>query len=646
MFLATSRMRLAVLALVAAATTTVSAFYLPGMAPKNYEKGQPVELLVNALSSPESVSPSRNVLSSYHESPFAFDVQALPYDQYYEKFHFCEPDKGKKAQSENLGSMLFGDRFYDSRFEINMLEDVKCKALCKDEITISREDAKFVNERIREKYALNWVIDQLPAAKVTKDKNGKEYYHMGFDLGTFVPGKRRSFFNNYFEIEIHYNPVDEKTFRVVGAFVYPHSIEDASNCVFNSDVAQLILAEDKETKFQYVYSVKWEESRILWSSRWNKYLSLTAASEPRIHWFSLINSVVIVLFLSGMVGMILVRALHKDIARYNQIDSQEDPQEDFGWKLVHGDVFRTPVHSIFLSVMVGSGAQLFVMTCMTLLFAIMGFLSPSSRGSLSTIMITFYVVFGSIAGYFSARLYKMFGGQSWKKNVMLTAFLFPGIIFAIFIILNFFLIGAKSSGAVPFLTIFLLFALWILVSAPLCFVGAYFGFKKAKLEYPVRVNQIPRQIPDQIIYLRPVVSALLGGILPFGAIFIELYFIMNSIWFHKVYYVFGFLFLVFLILIITCSEVAILLCYFQLCAEDYHWWWKSYFTSGASAFYFYAYGIAYYLTKLKYENFASTVLYFGWTAVMAFALFSLTGTIGFTACFFFVRKIYASIKVD
>ncbi|KAJ3351947.1 hypothetical protein HDU83_008470 [Entophlyctis luteolus] len=258
MFLATSRMRLAVLALVAAATTTVSAFYLPGMAPKNYEKGQPVELLVNALSSPESVSPSRNVLSSYHESPFAFDVQALPYDQYYEKFHFCEPDKGKKAQSENLGSMLFGDRFYDSRFEINMLEDVKCKALCKDEITISREDAKFVNERIREKYALNWVIDQLPAAKVTKDKNGKEYYHMGFDLGTFVPGKRRSFFNNYFEIEIHYNPVDEKTFRVVGAFVYPHSIEDASNCVFNSDVAQLILAEDKETKFQYVYSVKWE----------------------------------------------------------------------------------------------------------------------------------------------------------------------------------------------------------------------------------------------------------------------------------------------------------------------------------------------------------------------------------------------------
>ncbi|KAI9342886.1 hypothetical protein BDR26DRAFT_819379 [Obelidium mucronatum] len=606
--------------------TTATAFYLPGMAPKNYAKGQSVELLVNALSSPDS---------------------ALSYDQYYDAFRFCEPEGGKKAQSENLGSMLFGDRFYDSRFKLKMLEDQKCTILCQKEIEISAIDSAFVNDRIKEKYALNWVIDQLPAAKLTTDKKtGKEYYHLGFDLGQYNADKNIAYLNNYYDIRIQYNAVDDKNFRVVGAFVYPHSIEDAKSCVYNVDVAKLHLSEAKTTKFQYAYSVTWEKSQTPWSTRWNKYLTLTASSEPRIHWFSLINSVVIVLFLSGMVGMILVRALYKDIARYNQIDSLEDPQEDFGWKLVHGDVFRTPVHSIFLSVMVGSGAQMFVMSGMTLLFALMGFLSPSSRGSLSTIMIIFYVLFGSIAGYFSARLYKMFGGQSWKKNVMLTAFLFPGIIFGIFIMLNFFLIGAKSSGAVPFLTIFSLFALWILVSAPLCFVGAYFGFKKAKIEYPVRINQIPRQIPEQVFYLKPVIAALLGGILPFGAIFIELYFIMNSIWFHKVYYVFGFLFLVFLILIVTCSEVAILLCYFHLCAEDYHWWWKSYFTSGASAFYFYLYGVVYYVTKLKYENFASTILYFGWTAVMAFGLFSLTGTIGFVSCFFFVHKIYSSIKVD
>ena len=36
---------------------------------------------------------------------------------------------------------------------------------------------------------------------------------------------------------------------------------------------------------------------------------------------SIMNSLVIVLFLSGMVAMIMLRTLHKDIARYNQMDN-------------------------------------------------------------------------------------------------------------------------------------------------------------------------------------------------------------------------------------------------------------------------------------------------------------------------------------
>jgi hypothetical protein len=58
------------------------------------------------------------------------------------------------------------------------------------------------------------------------------------------------------------------------------------------------------------------------------------------------------------------------------------------------------------------------------------------------------------------------------------------IIFGIFIILNFILVYAKSSGAVPFGTILGLFAMWLLISAPLCALGAYFGFKKAVSTFP------------------------------------------------------------------------------------------------------------------------------------------------------------------
>lgn len=51
----------------------------------------------------------------------------------------------------------------------------------------------------------------------------------------------------------------------------------------------------------------------------------------------------------------------------------------------------------------------------------------------------------------------------------------------------------------------------------------------------------------------------------------------------QVYYVFGFLLLVLAILAVTCAEISIVMCYFQLCSEDYNWWWRSFLAAGSSA---------------------------------------------------------------
>jgi len=384
--------------------------------------------------------------------------------------------------------------------------------------------------------------------------------------------------------------------------------------------------------------------KVKWSSRWDYILE--SMPNTNIQWFSILNSLVIVLFLSGMVAMIMLRTLHKDIARYNQMDNSEDAQEEFGWKLVHGDVFRPPRKGMLLSLFLASGVQMFCMTLITLFFACLGFLSPANRGSLMTCVLVLYVCLGTPGGYISSRIYKMFGGEKWKSNVLLTAFLCPGIIFGIFFVLNLTLWGMGSSAAVPFFTLVALLALWFGISVPLTFVGAYFGFKKPIIEHPVRTNQIPRQIPTQSFYTRALPGIIMGGVLPFGCIFIQLFFILNSIWSHQMYYMFGFLFLVFIILIVTCSETTILLCYFHLCAEDYHWWWRSFLTSGFTAVYYFLYSVHYYMTKLEISGFVSTFLYFGYTSIITFLFFLLTGTIGFFACFWFVSKIYSVVKVD
>ena len=116
--------------------------------------------------------------------------------------------------------------------------------------------------------------------------------------------------------------------------------------------------------------------------------------------------------------------------------------------------------------------------------------------------------------------------------------------------------------------------LWFGISTPLVFLGAYFGYQRKGADFPVRTNQIPRQVPEQVWYMQPAFSVVVGGVLPFGAVFIELFFILSSIWLHQFYYVFGFLLLVVLTLAVTCAEITIVMCYFQLCNEDYRWWWR------------------------------------------------------------------------
>ena len=81
----------------------------------------------------------------------------------------------------------------------------------------------------------------------------------------------------------------------------------------------------------------------------------------------------ILIFLSGMVAMIMVRTLRRDISQYNELESLEEAQEETGWKLVHGDVFRPPPAPALLSVYVGTGVQLLVMTFVTMVFALLGF---------------------------------------------------------------------------------------------------------------------------------------------------------------------------------------------------------------------------------------------------------------------------------
>jgi len=276
----------------------------------------------------------------------------------------------------------------------------------------------------------------------------------------------------------------------------------------------------------------------------------------------------------------------------------------------------------------------------------LGMLSPSSRGSLLTVALFLYCFMGLIAGYFAGRLYKTMRGVQWKRAAIQTGCLFPAVVFFTGFILNFFIWGKHSSGAVPFTTMLALVSMWFGIDVPLVYVGFYFGFRKQPYNHPVRTNQIPRQVPEQPCYLRSFPSMVLAGVLPFGAMFIELFFIFSAIWENQFYYLFGFLFLVFIILVVSCGLISIVVTYFILCAENYHWWWRSFVVGGSSAIYVLFYSVFYYWTKLEITGFIPSLLYFGYSFLMAVTFWLFTGTIGFFASYYFTRKIYGAVKID
>lgn len=623
----------------------VDGYYLPGVKMETFQKDTLIPMFVNSLTSVDTL---------------------LPIDYY--KLPFCKPTE-IESQSENLGEYLTANRIQNSPYQLTFLNNVTCAVVCQK--TYSRRLSRRFAKMIASNYRVHWILDNLPVATETMDGT----HELGFPLGVYQRDlDKKPKLNNHVQIRIGYHvPTDQLSDgggRIVDFAVFPYS-HDYTNekptdkgamprCGSDGNTLPPVHLEVKRPTnmngkmptqvVQWTYSVEWVEMKDReWRTRWDVYFELGSGSDT-VHWFSIINALLIVLFLSGMVGMILMRSLHRDINRYNAVPSEEEREEEreeTGWKLVHADVFRPPTKlPMIFCVCIGTGAQIFAMSLFTLAFAAIGFLSPSNRGNLMVALLVLFVLMGILAGYFSSRTYKMFKGKRWQLCTTLTATFFPGIMFTVFFMLNLFAWAAGSDAAVPFGSMILVVLLWFGVSVPLVFAGAWIGYRKPAIEFPVATSNIPRPIPVSEWYMGIEAQALMGGVLPFGAIFVELYFVLTSIWTDKYYYVFGFLLLAFFILLGTCCEITMVLTYFSLCVEDYRWWWRSFLVAGSCGFYVFMYSIYYYLTRLDVSNLIGTMLYFGYMSVISGAIALTTGAVGFATTFFFNKKIYGTIKVD
>ena len=238
-----------------------------------------------------------------------------------------------RYKSENLGEILRGDRVVNTAYEVQMGMDIQCRQLCTELRWDARESSEVFN-KIDQEYFVHLLIDNLPCATQFQMPDTKEMqYEPGFrynkqyeeeqmhgersQLGIFVSRlgfekDGRAAINNHLKLILSYHVYDDtagkEVYRVVGFRVETASVDkesyeigEGSTCSVKDGHQPQFVAKDAETSVYFTYSVHWEKSPIRWASRWDIYLNM---ADVQIHWFSIINSVVVVFFLSGIITMV------------------------------------------------------------------------------------------------------------------------------------------------------------------------------------------------------------------------------------------------------------------------------------------------------------------------------------------------------
>lgn len=617
--------------------TTLADVLFPGVSPEEFRTGASIPLLVDTVSSRRT---------------------QLPFEYY--KLPVCTPEETKyKGKRKNLGERLMGNaKVKLSPYDITVGKDVQCTTLCSKQFDF--KTMRRMKKLIARDYTINFTLDGLPTHIPRNNGSVIKGFPVGSKLVNEATEKVQYLLHNHIRFVIEYNDEESASgyVRIVGVRTKPVSVAHdpanmAATCgeapVRNLENTLLYIKPEKNNKegmmVTYSYEVEWKRSDRPWTDRWDVFL-LSNPDDATAHHMSLLNSFMIVIFLAVCIAIILIRALRKDLQIYNELVDDDDEDES-GWKMIHGDVFRPPSTSpMALGVCVGSGAQIAIAILATLLLSQTNLINPAMKGQALSNIVVLYVFSGTVSGYISARIFKFCGGKNWKLNTIVTAVAFPGLLMSMFLVLNVFLAFYGSSKTMGFFTIVAAFLLWGCVASPLVFIGSFIGFKRDPISVPTRTNQIARVIPPQQTLFGSKLSSLYVGALPFSCAVIEIYFLMCSIWMNQYYYLMGYL-LAITILIGVCSVLtAIIMTYLRLTSEDHRWWWKSFADSASCGVWLYIYSIWYLFYRLNLVGILPYIVYLTYMAMISLTLGLYTGSISFIGTFYFNRIIYNSVKID
>jgi len=215
---------------------------------------------------------------------WSLDWKFEPLD-YKKVVFFTVPIVKKK---ESLGEVLNGDRLSNALYEFKFREDKIDETLCPKKVTV--DEIGFFKRAIDREFYFQFYLDDLPfwgfIGKLEEDSwtpgGGQNYY-----LFTHVQ----------FEVLYNGNQIIQ-----VNAFGDPNRAVD--------------ITKDVGVDVKFTYSVTWNATKTRFENRMDRYSRASLMSvHQQVHWFSFINSIVIILLLTGLLALLYMRHLRNDLKK-------------------------------------------------------------------------------------------------------------------------------------------------------------------------------------------------------------------------------------------------------------------------------------------------------------------------------------------
>ena len=154
-------------------------------------------------------------------------------------------------------------------------------------------------------------------------------------------------------------------------------------------------------------------------------------------------------------------------------------------------------------------------------------------------------------------------------------------------------------------------------------------------------------VPGQPWHCDAMLHMLVAPVLPLSAIYIDVYFIICSLWIDQHYYSHtGTFFVVLASALVIIAVQSVLLCRWQLLHRNHCWWWKAFWNGGSFGLHVFLYSFRYFEEMhpdLLHESLGTHRTFYCYMTVVSLLLVCMSGFVGVASVLLFLRHFRSKL---